>query len=133
MGVRNHRDGSHHGYGRALGTILLLNLRLLGMAFNNRPVTKLATDLRPWTGGSIGLMIVTGTMLFTSEAVRLSVSSPFFYKIILLLLALGSYFTTSQIVVRGATTNRLMIKITVFVSLGLWFGVAIAGRSIAFL
>jgi hypothetical protein len=117
-----------------LGSIFLVDLRLLGVGMKRRSPATLAHDLSPWTITSIVLMLITGTMLFTSEAVRLSQSGPFFYKIVFLSLALTVHFTlirrsTQPGLPEGATLG----KVAACLSLFLWFGVALAGRAIAFL
>ncbi len=79
-------------------------------------------------------MIVTGLALFSSEAIRMSSSSPFFYKISFFTLGLVVQFT----LLRKATTPNSNVgpgfaKLAGCLSLICWFGVALAGRAIAFL
>ena len=55
-----------------LGTIFVVDLRLLGFGLKRRSAAQLARDLMPWTLTSIILMALTGVALFMSEARRLS-------------------------------------------------------------
>jgi len=79
-------------------------------------------------------MMVTGIMMFMSEALKLAQSGPFFYKIVFLFLALMVHFTLTRISTRPeAQEGTASAKIAACLSLFLWFGVAFAGRAIAFL
>src|ERR1700722_18425632 len=53
------------------GTILLLNLRLLGVEFKDSPSSQLARELRPWMFGSLAVMLISGFLLFSTEAVKM--------------------------------------------------------------
>ncbi len=117
-----------------LGTIVVIDLRLLGMGLKRRSPATLARDLEPWTLISIILMAITGVMLFMSEAVRLSTSGPFFYKILFLVLALIVHFTITRTSTKpGVPEGATLGKVAACLSLFFWFGVAFAGRAIAFL
>src|ERR1700722_19515430 len=62
-----------------LGTIFIIDLRLLGFGMKKQTPAEVSRDLFPWTLWSLIFMIVTGMALFSSEAIRMSTSSPFFY------------------------------------------------------
>jgi hypothetical protein len=117
-----------------LGTIFVVDLRLLGWGMKRRSAAQLATDLRPWTLVSVTLMILTGVPLFMSEAVRLCQSGPFFWKMIFLFLALVTHFTIFRTSTQADKPEGAGLgKLTACLSLFFWFGVAFAGRAIAFL
>src|SRR5688500_15147253 len=52
------------------GTIFIVDLRLLGAGVRNHRVAALARDIRPWLVGGLSAMVVTGLLLFFSEAVK---------------------------------------------------------------
>src|SRR5882672_3450606 len=52
------------------GTVLILNLRLLGIRFQRERVSDLARDVQPWMRGSLAVMLVSGFFLFRSEERR---------------------------------------------------------------
>ena len=52
------------------GAILMVNLRLLGIAFNDKPVARLALELSPWVFCSLLIILASGLMLFSSEAMK---------------------------------------------------------------
>ena len=53
------------------GCMLVLNMRLVGIGFRTDSVSDLARDLRPWIIGSIAVMLVSGFLLFSTEAVKM--------------------------------------------------------------
>ncbi len=117
-----------------LGTIFVVDLRLLGVGLKRRSATTLAHEMEPWTLTSFVLMVITGVMLFMSEAVRLSQSGPFFYKILFLSLALIIHFTIIRSSTKpGVPEGGTLGKVAACLSLFFWFGVAFAARAIAFL
>lgn len=116
-----------------LGTIFLLDMRLLGFAMKRRSVSKLARDFAPWTVVSVILMVITGLMLFMSEAVKLSASAPFFFKMVFLLMAVTTQLAVHHRVSADAFESSAGVKVIACFSLLFWFGVAVAGRAIAFL
>lgn len=116
-----------------LGTILVVDLRLLGWGMRRQSPEELAKDLAPWTLGGLLVMVCTGVPMFMSEAVRLYSSAPFFYKMGLLALALLTHFTIHRKATRaGGTEGSWRGKLTACFSLFCWLGVAFAGRVIAF-
>jgi uncharacterized membrane protein len=120
--------------GMLIGTLVIVDLRLLGFGMRRQSVAELSKYLAPWTLLGVALMIITGVPLFMSEAVKLSRSSPFFYKMIFLICAVTLHFTLH----RKATTSSAgpgsgLGKLAASLSLICWLGVALAGRAIAFL
>jgi hypothetical protein len=117
-----------------LGTTFVLDLRLLGLGLKRRPTGQLANELRPWNLTALALMVLTGVPLFMSEAVRMAQNVPFFYKMVLLFLAIVTQFTIFRAATQpGKPDGAAMGKLAACLSLTLWFGVALAGRAIAFL
>ena len=117
-----------------LGAIFLLNFRLLGIALRSTPVSRLARDLAPWTLCSLIIILSTGVMLFSSEAMKCYESPPFQLKMILLFSAIVFHFTIYGRVTNANEGDRspLWGKLAAGVSLVLWFGIGFAGRAIAF-
>lgn len=117
-----------------LGTVLLLALRLFGLALHGKSVAGIARELMPLSIGGLTLSVLTGTLLFTSEATKCWGNIAFRYKMLFLFLALLFQFTVLRRVTQSDERrfSPLIQKSTALVSLFLWFGVAIAGRAIAF-
>lgn len=116
-----------------LGTVSILTLRLLGFVLPTKPVAVFARELMPFSVGGLALVVTTGILLFMSEATKCWGNIAFRYKMLFLFLALLFQFTAFRKVTRGDDSfPPLACKITALVAASLWFGVAIAGRAIAF-
>ena len=120
--------------GMLIGTLVIVDLRLLGFGMRRQSVAQLAGFLGPWTLLGVASMIVTGIPLFMSEAVKLSGSSPFFFKMIFLVCAVTLHFTLHRKAIASSTRQGSALgKLAACLSLMCWLGVALAGRAIAFL
>src|SRR5271169_2357801 len=80
------------------GAVLLMNLRLLGFGIERQPAAQLWRDTRPWLIGSLTVMLISGMLLFTSEATKLYYHEAFWVKMISLLLAMIFTFTVTRMV-----------------------------------
>jgi hypothetical protein len=69
------------------GTVLFVDLRLLGLASRKVAVTRLTNDLLPWTWGAFALSAVTGLLLLSSTAVRYFDNTPLRFKFFFMALA----------------------------------------------
>jgi hypothetical protein len=117
-----------------LGTIFIVNLRLLGMGLRRQTGSQVARYLAPYTWTSLAIVATTGVVLFASEAVRLGDSRPFLWKIDILVLALVTHFIILRKVAANVVAEGSMWgKVGACVSLLCWFSVALAGRAIAFI
>ena len=116
------------------GAILVVDMRLLGLGLRRQPVAELARDSRPFLIGSLAVMLVTGPLLFSSEAVKCYYSTAFWFKMTSLLLAIIFTFTVRQRVTLADETRVGPIKarLVALISLALWSGVGIGGRWIGF-
>ena len=114
------------------GALLLVDLRLLGTGLTGTPASALARQTRPWLTAAVATMVVTGVLLFLSEAVKCYYSPSIWVKILTLPIALGFTFFVRQRVAESASTPRGMAAMTGATSMALWFIVAAAGRWIGF-
>jgi hypothetical protein len=116
-----------------LGTLLAVDLRLLGLGVRNLSAAQLSAELSPIILSSLVLMVCTGIPLFAYEALRLSTSRPFFVKMMFFLCAITLHFTLHRkTIVAGANDRVWLGKLSAYLSLFCWLGVAMAGRAIAF-
>ncbi len=115
------------------GTVLTVDLRMLGFGLRRQTISELAGYLRPWLVGAIVLMLVTGVLLFLSEAVKCYYSQSFLVKMITLPVALIYTFTVREHEARiGRLDPSARTRLAAAVSMLLWFTVAAAGRWIGF-
>jgi len=122
------------GLGVLGGTILVLNLRLLGISFRGERTSDLAKDVRPWTIGSLAVMLVSGFLLFSTEAVKMYGNWAFRWKMIFLFSAILFTFTIHRKVASSDESRISPVwRISVaLVSLLLWSGVGLGGRAIGY-
>jgi hypothetical protein len=117
-----------------LGVVLILSLRLFGLVLQRKDVAAMTRELMPLSIGGLTLVLSTGIILFISEATKCWGNVAFRYKMLFLFLALLFQFTGLQKITR-ADEHRFSSatrKVTAAVAVFLWFGVAVAGRAIAF-
>ena len=122
------------GLGFIGGAVLVVDLRLLGLGLRRQSVAQLARDAQPWLIGSLIVMITTGTLLFTSEAIKCYYHAAFWVKMTSLFLAIVFTFTVQRkVTIADETRVRpLWNKVVALVSVMLWSGVGIGGRWIGF-
>ncbi len=70
-----------------VGSIIIVDLRLLGWASMDRPPSRLMADVLPLTWGAFGVAALTGAFLFASRAVTYSNNFYFQGKFAFLILA----------------------------------------------
>jgi len=115
------------------GTVLIVDLRMLGFGLKRHTIAQLARDARPWLITSLVVMLATGTALFLSESVKCYYSQSFWIKIITIPLAIVFTFTIRDWTTRsGALDANGRTRVVALASLTLWFVIAAAGRWIGF-
>ena len=129
-----------HLLGMALlvGTITVLDLRLLGCAMHRQRFSELSGRLLPWAWVGFAVQVLTGVVLFSSEAVKVYTNPAFRLKLFLILLAgahaLIFHWAVSRDVAKwdDSPATPVKAKISGFVSLFIWVGIVAAGRFIGF-
>src|ERR1700739_3792145 len=58
------------GLALSVGTIAIVDLRLLGIAMRPHSSSDLAADLDIWSRIGLGLMLITGLLMFSADAVN---------------------------------------------------------------
>jgi uncharacterized membrane protein SirB2 len=116
------------------GAVLVVNLRLLGFGMQRQPVAQLWRDTRPWLLGSLTVMLTSGLLLFTSEAIKLYYHDAFWVKMTSLLLSILFTFTVVRRVALAdpGRVRPVWSRATAVISLLLWSGVGVGGRWIGF-
>ena len=125
-----------HLLGLALmgGLVLLVDMRLMGLSMPRKPVAALAREIQPWLIGALAVMLTTGVMLYTSEAMKLYYNGAFWMKMAFLVSAIVYTFTVRRTVLAADETRVGPVwgKLVALVSIALWAGVGIGGRAIGF-
>jgi hypothetical protein len=115
-----------------LGTILMVDLSLLGLGIGRSPTSRIAGELWGWTAAGLAIMLVSGPVLLSSEAIRCYKTPAFWIKMALLAIAVIFHFTIhKKVVFEEPPAPRQRAGWTACLSLGLWTSVALAGKAIA--
>src|SRR5262245_31833512 len=121
-----------------LGSIAIVDLRLLGIASRNRPVTRLIREVLPVTWAAFAVAVLTGGTLFASNAVNYSHNFPFQMKMLLMLLAGLNMVVFHFVTYRGigqwddALRPPPGARAAGAISITLWLGIVAFGRWIGF-
>jgi hypothetical protein len=121
-----------------IGTIALVDLRLVGVKGHALRVSQLARDTLPWTWGAFALAAITGTLLFISKASSYMINPYFLWKMALLALAglnmMYFHLTTWRTVDHWELDPSFpaAAKVAGWLSLVFWLGVIFTGRAIGF-
>jgi hypothetical protein len=112
-----------------VGSISMVDLRLLNLTVRDKPAADLIEEVLPWTWVSFGVAVLTGAMLFSSAATKYWGTVPFRVK--MLSFHASSTYRRISDWGRSRETPRAA-KIAGGTSLALWIGVIACGRWIGF-
>ncbi len=120
------------------GSAIMLDLRLLGRAFADIPVTTFTERLLPWTRSSFAVMVVTGVLLFYAQPLTYFHSVFFRLKLLCLVIAGINVFVFHSRTQRSVAEWDVGIRppraarLAATVSLVAWSSVIVSGRLIAY-
>jgi hypothetical protein len=121
-----------------VGSILVLDLRLLGLASAQRPVNRLAREILPVTWGAFAIAVVTGLLLFISNATKYLANGYFDAKLCLIAAAGLNMMIFHGISARDMakweheTATPASARIAGALSILIWIAVVACGRMIGF-
>jgi hypothetical protein len=121
-----------------VGATSILDLRLMGLTFREEPVSKLAVRFLPWAWFGFIVQVVTGLLMFSSEAVKMTLNWAFEVKMLLILTA-GINAAVFHFLAYKSVDKwdhdpvaPMSARIAGATSILLWFGIVAAGRYIAY-
>lgn len=115
-----------------LSSVLLVSLRLFGIGLRSVSAAQLADTTSKLVWAGLALLVVSGLVMFIPAALLYEPNTFFWTKFVLLALAIGVHLTLYRKVTRLDAPHAVLASATAIVALGLWFGVAFAGRFIGF-
>ena len=126
------------GLGLLFGAVFVLDLRLMGVG-RILPLSPLARHLLPWVWVGFFINLVSGSLLFISDATEFFANTAFRIKIGLIVLAginaayfhIRAYRYAVEVDPAQHNIPRASI-VAALVSTTLWIGVITAGRMIAY-
>jgi hypothetical protein len=131
---------STHVIGLALvfGTIAIIDLRLLGIASTQRSFQRMASDILKWTWAAFALTVLTGSLMFITNASVYYHNAFFRTKMLLLVLTginmLFFELTAGRTIHSWDTASSAPRagKAVAALSLAMWIGIICMGRLIGF-
>jgi hypothetical protein len=120
------------------GLVIVMDLRLLGLAFTHAPLTQIQRRLFPWQMAGFVPSTATGLLLCGIDPLRYYGNVFFWVKLGMLVLAginaLAFHRTTYRTAVRWDENPRVPgnVRLAGAVSLLLWSAIIVSGRLIAF-
>ena len=127
------------GIGLVVGSIMTVDLRLLGLTATRYPASQVVRTLVPWTWAAFVVAAVTGLGMFVTRAPAYVDNTAFQIKFLLLPLAFANMayfqFRTFKGVAGWDTAHETpeAARLAGAASLALWAGIVIAGRWIGHL
>ena len=125
------------GLGLVFGSILAYDLRLLGW-HRDLPLSRLGRHLLPWVWTGFALNLMSGVLLFLSDAVEFAENTSFRIKMLLLALAgLNALWFQTRIARTMPAWDRDAdapgaAKAAALLSVALWLSIVTAGRLMAY-
>ncbi len=126
---------SVHLIGLALfvGTLLLIDMGLLGVAMRRQPVAQVAAALAPWTWSGFALLMLTGPFMFTAQAAKWHDNPLFWIKMLIIIIATVFQLSVRRRIASGDPGLRpATAKMIGAISLILWIGTALSAKMMEF-
>jgi hypothetical protein len=118
-------------FAMSVGTIAIVDLRLLGFGMRHQSAAQLVKDTMLWTLAGLIIVITSGLVIFTSDPLRYYYSPAFRLKIICLLIAIIYNYTIHR-KVAFSKAPLIASMLVGGVSLLLWITIVFAGLFYAF-
>jgi hypothetical protein len=119
------------GFAFSIGTIAIVDFRLLGLGMKRQTAAEVAQDLAPWTLFGLAMMLLSGPAMFLTDPDMYYLNRSFQIKMVLLLLAIVFNYTIHRKTIASGA-SALQSKLVASVSLALWVGVIAGGLFIGF-
>jgi hypothetical protein len=120
------------------GSILLVDLRLIGLAGRDYPLASLNRAIVPLTWVAFVIAAVSGTLLFVSNPITYFANSYFRVKMLLMLGAGVNMLVFHLLTMRGAAAHQeaagptAATRLAGYISIAIWVAVVACGRWIGF-
>ena len=119
------------GFAMLIGTITIVDLRLLGVGMRRQTAAELVRDTAPWTLLGLMLVLTTGPLIFSSGPATYVHNASFHYKMTALAVGILYNWTVHKKVANSPDPGRVGVLVGAF-SILLWASIIFAGIFIAF-
>jgi hypothetical protein len=122
----------YSGFFLLVGSTVVVDLRVMGLAARQRTPTDVATQLFPWMWTGLCMALFSGFFMFAGDAVDFYLAPCFHTKILVVLLAVVLGVVVGSIVPRldRFSSIPLWAKIVAFCSIVLWIGSILASLEV---
>jgi hypothetical protein len=121
-----------------MGSVLMINLRLIGVLGRDQPLPRFSTRFLPVIWWALPILLASGIIMIVGEPVR-ALESPIFQLKMCLVVAAVAITLGFQIALRknisfseSAVGRRGASWLLAVLSLAIWVGIVFAGRWIAY-
>src|SRR6185295_6529572 len=126
------------GIGVVLGSVFMVDLRILGWASMDQTLRQTTNRFGPWLTGALCALLATGALMVVGEPVRELVTVSFWLK--MFLIAVGTLVAAFfQISLRkheadweDGVRSRSSIKLLAILTFLIWVAIIVLGRLIAY-
>ena len=120
------------GFFLLVGTTAVVDLRILGAAARNQKLAPLAGQLYPFAWTGLGMVILSGFIMFAGQATTFYPTAAFRIKmgVVLLAFIFGVIVQRKSLVWGLAPSVPAAAKWLAFASLALWIGAILAGLEV---
>ncbi len=120
-----------------VGSISMIDLRLLGFANRERSVTDLTAEALPWTWSAFAVAAIAGLLMFSSKAATYYENLPFRIKMICLAIAGLNMVVFHAVIARKQSDwdcgrPPTHVQLVGGISLAMWIAIVAAGRWVGF-
>ncbi len=115
----------------SIGTIALVDLRLLGLGMRRQTTRQLVKDTGLWNLAGLIIVITSGLLIFSSDPIHYLYNQAFRFKITVLLVGIICNYTIHRKVAMGNPSPAAGI-LTGGISILIWITVVFSGLWIAF-
>jgi hypothetical protein len=119
------------GFALAIGTIFMVDLRLIGAGMRRQKASQLARAVAPWTLGGLAAVLISGPLIWSSDPNMYLHNRAFDFKMAAFLLALAYQYTIHRSVALRDAAPPVSVPVGIL-SVALWITVIAGGIFIAF-
>jgi len=123
------------GLAVSVGILVMLDLRLVGVAGRQQPVSTMVNRFVPWVWWTLPILLLSGSLLIIGEPSRELLNPYFRAKMLMLLTVIIITLVVQLRNLRDSTfweSRKLLAGCAGVISLLLWVGIVTAGRWIAY-
>jgi hypothetical protein len=120
------------GIGIVMGSVLMIELRILGLAGRDQTLRQTADRFVPWLTGALYLMLATGALMVIAEPVRELITISFWVKMFLVAVGAVAAGVFQRKVEGGDLMDGRGARFAAVLMFVVWVAIIVLGRLIAY-